>query len=635
MVNHELQQERFRHEEQENIIQQDLREGRITEEEAQQRLARGRMHLKIDEEGSAFRIDEATAAGAGYQTTQHILEEVLDTKDKIWVTRWVKNITGFAWLKRKADIQKGLRQRPDYKHRFPRIEILVHGKPMRVNPGEDKKVEEGCYFEYVLGFILGINCALIGTSVSVDEGPVYELLFYLEHAFTLIFTLELILRLLSDGWIWIMEPMNFMDFLLITITGILPMWILGPIGIQSGGAMRMMQVLRALRLIKLVRMVRTIPAFRIFWKLLRGMMDSGPTLFWTYVILIAVLYVFAIFAVFLIGKNEAYDQDPEVKDWAHFYFGTVPKAFITLFQVMTLDSWSYVARPLMQYSDFVSPFFIIFIMVCVLCLGNLITAVIIQNAEEKEAQDTQLQARLKREQIQGEIDELKEIFMEIDEDGSGMLSKEEYDEALAMNRGGVTTKFELLGIAEDERDEIFDLLDTGSGEISVEMFAQGLRDMQGEAKAKDSFTICKKVDHINKNLGNLSVRLKRQQESAEELKREINEAHRQMGGLLVEMKEVMGFLAVCIPAPEVKKLPAVPGNPLLPGFDHKKNAKQLDKALKEKRDALAQVGLPQEPSTGALRPARAQAKQKVQRTVGFAEQIEEVSPEKEPPTSTM
>merc|ERR1719333_650085 len=124
--------------------------------------------------------------------------------------------------------------------------------------------------------------------------------------------------------------MNFADFTLIVMTGIVPMWIFGPLGIKSN-AIRMLQVLRVLRLIKLVRMVRTVPMFRIFWTLIRGLLDSGRTLFWTYVMLFAVLYVFAIFGVYLIGKNEVYKDDPEVYDFVQEYFGDVAKTSFTLF----------------------------------------------------------------------------------------------------------------------------------------------------------------------------------------------------------------------------------------------------------------------------------------------------------------
>jgi len=614
MESHELKQERFRHEEQEANIQRQLREGTITEEEAQARLARGRMHVKIDEEGSAFRVDEATAAGAGYQTTQQILEDVLDTDDKVYCVKWIKQVTGYAWLKKKKDFESQKRKKPEYKHRFPSIEKLVHGKAMRVAPGMSKTPDQGSKFEIVLGFILLVNCLLIGVSVSADpEGSSAKTFELLEHIFTAIFTIELILRFISDGWIWIMEMMNFLDFILIVGTGILPMWILLPLGIKSG-AMRMMQVLRALRLVKLVRMVRTVPVFRIFWTLLRGLMDSGRTLLWTYVMLFAVLYVFAIFGVFLIGKPENYTDD-EAAAFANLYFGDVPKSFITLFQVMTLDSWAQIARPLMQHSDFVAPFFILYILVAYLCLGNLITAVIINNADENGAKDQELKAREKRDEVNREIDELKDIFTQIDADGSGLLSKEEYDEALINNQGGVAAKFAVLGVPENERDEVFDLLDTGSGEISIDMFAAGLRDMQGDAKAKDSFTICKKVSHINKNLGNLSVRLKRQQENADELRKEITEAHRQMGGLLVELKEVMKFLTFCVPAEECRR--------------PQKDILKLDHLLQKRKEDLANIGLPQEVTGGGgMRTGshRAAAKSSVRRTVGFSEAVENVDP---------
>merc|ERR1719333_1770031 len=118
--------------------------------------------------------------------------------------------------------------------------------------------------------------------------------------------------------------MNFADFTLIVMTGIVPMWIFGPLGIKSN-AIRMLQVLRVLRLIKLVRMVRTVPMFRIFWTLIRGLLDSGRTLLWTYVIILSVLYIFAIFGVYLIGKDSAFDDDPEAKDLADEFFGDVPK----------------------------------------------------------------------------------------------------------------------------------------------------------------------------------------------------------------------------------------------------------------------------------------------------------------------
>merc|ERR1719424_2515548 len=83
----ELQQERQRYEEQEDVIRSELAAGFITEDEARKRLARGKMHHKVDEDSSHHKIDESAAAGANYMTTQQLLEEVLDTEDKVVMVR--------------------------------------------------------------------------------------------------------------------------------------------------------------------------------------------------------------------------------------------------------------------------------------------------------------------------------------------------------------------------------------------------------------------------------------------------------------------------------------------------------------------------------------------------------------------
>merc|ERR1719482_2571364 len=79
------------------------------------------------------------------------------------------------------------------------------------------------------------------------------------------------------------------------------------------------------------------------------------------------------------------------------------------------------------------------------------------------------------------------------------FTRAQYDEARRSN-DRIIQKFQLLGINEEEREEIWNILDTGDGQINVDGFAEGLRLMQGGAKAKDSFTIVKYVQHINVRL---------------------------------------------------------------------------------------------------------------------------------------
>merc|ERR1719502_2440890 len=84
-------------------------------------------------------------------------------------------------------------------------------------------------------------------------------------------------------------------------------------------------------------MVRLIPAFRDLWLLVGGLANSLKALAWVGIVLVCVLYVFAIFVTTEVGKNDTlyYGPSYDGEVWPHkAYFGTVPRSMFTLFQVM-------------------------------------------------------------------------------------------------------------------------------------------------------------------------------------------------------------------------------------------------------------------------------------------------------------
>jgi len=534
MVN-EAKSERFQHEEDEKVIAQMLEDGELTVEEAQKRIARGRMH-QAEREGP--QIKGIVAAGADFQTTEQMLEDHLDTASKNACVRWFKKKTGIAAIERAVKMQEKKRKERGYKHKFPCVKRMV----------------QSTYFELAIGAVMILNGATIGMQAgktseqaAEEERSGMSMMTMMEHMMTTVFCLEIVLRMMCDGallWIWNLQ--NGADTSLIILTGVVPLWILGPAKVKID-QIRNFQVLRVVRLVRLVRMVRTVKEFRTFWKLIQGLMDSSKTLLWMYILLGAVLYTFAIFAVYWIGKDPNLIDD----EIAQVHFGDVPKAMLTLFQVMTLDGWSFITRPLMKQSPGNAPricfLFIIVIMLTTLVLMNLVTAIIVNNAFARAEQDEEINVMIKREEVAGEIEELKLIFHEIDTDGSGLLSKEEYDEALESS-DRVQLKFDVLQIGENERQEIWELIDTGSGEVSVDRFADTLRAIQGEAKAKESFTIVREVAKLNTHLEKLAGQMDRHRDFADEVRDECAAVHRQLGGTLLEMIEFVTLAGQCIPA---------------------------------------------------------------------------------------
>jgi len=556
-VDYVYQQNRLRQEEKIETIEEQIAMGNLSQEQASKLMARAKMHQKTDAEArkdqiyEESRLDEAVAAGADYQTTEQMLEELLEMESKYAAVRCFKSFTGIRAIERAARMEQLRRSSPEFVHPFP------HAKMMVRSPN----------FELILGGIMIANGILIGIQTSIPKDSEVFLFWILEHVFTGIFVLEAVLRITVDNWIWLWNLANFCDFSLIMFTGVLPMWILGPLGIESA-IVRTAQVLRVLRLVRLIRMVRMLRIFRILWELIQGIMDGGPTLMWTMVVMFVMLYIFAIFAVYMIGKADVFEGDPLAEE----YFGDVPKALITLLQIMLLDRWTEIARPLMKKSAVSVIFMFIFnIMVMNMVLLNLVTAVIINNAFARANEDEELRAVQQREANDAEILDLQNIFIEIDKDGSGTLSKEEYDDAVHNNER-VMQKLQILQVNPSETAEIWAILDTGSGEIHVDEFAESLRAMQGQAKAKDSFSIVNRLRRVNNRIGKLTARMGQLKTQCEGLRHEAEVARAQLGDVLRELTDFVSLAGVCIPT---KALPL-----------NKARAVQLNEMIQDKVERL-------------------------------------------------
>lgn len=95
--------------------------------------------------------------------------------------------------------------------------------------------------------------------------------------------------------------------------------------------------------------------------------------------------------------------------------------------------------------------------------------------------------------------ELAEMFREIDEDGSGIVSIAEFEEGLKDET--ILGKFMMLGLKKDQAMELFALLDTGGeGELDLSEFMQGMSQLKGVAKNKDLVMLVKGIERLGKGI---------------------------------------------------------------------------------------------------------------------------------------
>ena len=234
-------------------------------------------------------------------------------------------------------------------------------------------------------FILGVivfNAVILGLETShTVMGKMGGLLKTLDTICLSIFVLEIILKLIAYRHRFFRNGWNLFDFVIVGIA-LLP----------SGGAL---SVLRALRILRVLRVISISPSLRT---VVEGLVSALPGMGSVVVLMSIIFYVGAVIATKLFAGSH-----PE-------FFSSLGASAYSLFQIMTLESWSMgIVRPVMEIHPYAWAFFIPFILVTTFSVVNLLVGLIVnsmQEASEREAVDEttlhreDLMARLSRIEAQ-------------------------------------------------------------------------------------------------------------------------------------------------------------------------------------------------------------------------------------------
>jgi voltage-gated sodium channel len=210
-------------------------------------------------------------------------------------------------------------------------------------------LERGTVQHAILTLII-INAIILGLETSsrlmAEHGG---LLSGLDKALLSIFLVEIAARLYAYRGAFFRDPWSVFDFAVIAIA-LVPAS--GPFA-----------VLRALRVLRVLRILTIVPSMR---RVVGGLLTAIPGLSSIAMVLGLVFYVFAVIATKLFGA--------EFEDW----FGTLGRSLYTLFQVMTLESWSMgIVRPVMETYPYAWTFFIPFILIATFTMLNLFIGIIV------------------------------------------------------------------------------------------------------------------------------------------------------------------------------------------------------------------------------------------------------------------
>ena len=187
----------------------------------------------------------------------------------------------------------------------------------------------------------------------------------LDGAILTIFVVEIALRIAAHRGAFFRDPWSLFDFLVVAIA-LVPAT--GPFA-----------VLRALRVLRVLRLLTIVPSMR---RVVGGLLAAIPGLASVIAIIGIIFYVAAVIATQLFGER--------FPDW----FGHLGESAYTLFQIMTLESWSMgIVRPIMEVYPYAWLFFVTYILISTFTMLNLFIAVVVNAMQAEHAKEIEMEAQ--------------------------------------------------------------------------------------------------------------------------------------------------------------------------------------------------------------------------------------------------
>jgi len=240
----------------------------------------------------------------------------------------------------------------------------------------------------IIGLIV-LNAISLGmaTSDSLEAKYGYWLNLF-DNAVLVVFVIEIATKLFAFRGRFFSSAWNIFDFLIVAIA-LVP---------TSGP----LEVLRVLRILRVLRLISLIPQLRVVAEALLG---AIPGIASVAGLLSIIFYVFSVMATELFGSDH-----PQ-------WFGSLGSSMYTLFQIMTLESWSMgIVRPVMETHPYAWVFFIPFILIATFTMLNLFIAIIVDAMQSVQAKKTKQDKKSIEEVVHTEHQQLSEEIRDLKQD---------------------------------------------------------------------------------------------------------------------------------------------------------------------------------------------------------------------------
>ena len=248
------------------------------------------------------------------------------------------------------------------------------------------------WFDRAIIALIGLNAITLGLETYPAVMSRFGgFLTFVDQLILAVFVGELVLRLVANFRGFWRDPWRIFDFAVVAVALI-----------PASGAF---SVLRAFRILRVLRLISSVPAMR---RVVAGLLEALPGMGSIILLLGLIFYVFSVISTKLFAA-----AFPE-------WFGSLGASAYTLFQIITLESWSMgIVSPVMDHYPYEWLLFVAFIIATAFTVLNLFIGVIVdamQSEHEAEARGEREEMMRENEAILSEIRAMRADLAKMQED---------------------------------------------------------------------------------------------------------------------------------------------------------------------------------------------------------------------------
>lgn len=241
---------------------------------------------------------------------------------------------------------------------------------------------ENIKFQAFIMVVIVLNAITLGVQTAQWPDGITSALMLFDDICLIIYIIEAAIKITAYGGKYFKDPWNIFDFVIILLC-LVPANIL-PISPQIARIIRIFRAFKAFRLVSSFKHMRII---------VEAIAKSLPGIAWTAVLMLIIYYVYAV-----IGTVAFADVFPD-------HFGDLLGSFYTLFQCMTMESWSEgVSRPVMEVYPWAALYFVSFVIISGFIMINVVVGIVVGTIDESQKElNAEIEAENNKTKPQGEL----------------------------------------------------------------------------------------------------------------------------------------------------------------------------------------------------------------------------------------